>query len=85
MQTALSLLDADATHIAVYARIILRIQSTKMLYRRMSDDARAIAQQLFSVLRSFDAQDARLIWVEILPVDSEWDGVRDRLGRAAAS
>ncbi|MEC5214151.1 L-threonylcarbamoyladenylate synthase [Polaromonas sp. CG_9.5] len=85
MQTALDLLGADAAHIAVYARTILRIQSPNVLYRRMPDDALATAQQLFSVLRSFDAQGARLIWVETLPVASEWDGVRDRLGRAAAS
>ena len=85
MQTALDLLGADAAHIAVYARTILRTQSPNVLYRRMPDDALATAQQLFSVLRSFDAQGARLIWVETLPVDTEWDGVRDRLGRAAAS
>ena len=85
MQTALDLLGADAAHIAVYARTILRIPSPNVLYRRMPDDALATAQQLFSVLRSFDAQGARLIWVETLPVDTEWDGVRDRLGRAAAS
>lgn len=85
MQTALDLLGADSAHIAVYARTLLRIQSPNVLYRRMPDDALATAQQLFSVLRSFDAQGARLIWVETLPVDTEWDGVRDRLGRAAAS
>ena len=83
MQTALDLLGADAAHIAVYARTRLRIQSPNVLYRRMPDDALATAQQLFSVLRSFDAQGARLIWVKTLPLDTEWDGVRDRLGRAA--
>ena len=61
MQTALDLLGADAAHIAVYARTILRIQSPNVLYRRMPDDALATAQQLFSVLRSFDAQGVRLI------------------------
>ena len=85
LQTALDLLGADAAHIAVYARTLLRIQSPNVLYRRMPDDALATAQQLFAVLRSLDAQGVRLIWVETLPVDTEWDGVRDRLGRAAAS
>ncbi|CDS53171.1 YrdC/Sua5 family protein, required for threonylcarbamoyladenosine (t(6)A) formation in tRNA [Polaromonas sp. CG9_12] len=85
MQTALDLLGADAAHIAVYARTLLRIQSPNVIYRRMPDDALATAQQLFSVLRSLDAQGVRLIWVETLPGDTEWDGVRDRLGRAAAS
>ena len=85
LQTALDLLGADAAHIAVYARTIMRIKSPKVLYRRMPDDALATAQQLFSVLRNFDAQGARLIWVESLPAGTEWDGVRDRLWRAAAS
>ena len=85
LQAALDLLGADAAHIAVYARSALRIKSAQMLYRRMPDDAAATAQQLFAVLRDFDAQGARLIWIEQPPAGPEWDGVRDRLGRAAAS
>ena len=85
LQIALDLLGADAANIAIYARTVLRLRSTKVLVRRMPDDALATAQQLFAVLRDFDAQGARLIWVENLPAGSEWDGVRDRLGRAAAS
>ena len=85
IQTALDLLGADAAHIAVYARDVLRIQSEKVLFRRMPGDALATAQQLFAVLRGFDDQGARLIWIENPPASPEWDGVRDRLGRAAAS
>lgn len=85
IQTALDLLGADAAHIAVYARSIVRIKSEKVLYRRMPDDALATAQQLFAVLRDFDAKGVKLIWIENPPADAEWDGVRDRLGRAAAS
>ncbi len=84
IQTALDLLGADAAHIAVYARTIVRIQSERVLYRRMPDDALATAQQLFAVLRDFDAQGVKLIWIEPPPNAPEWDGVRDRLGRAAA-
>ena len=84
MRTALDMLGADAAHIAVYARTLFRIASTRVIYRRMPDDAAATAQQLFAVLRGFDAQGARLIWIEHPPVDAEWDGVRDRLERAAA-
>ncbi|MFZ2387471.1 MAG: Sua5 family C-terminal domain-containing protein, partial [Polaromonas sp.] len=68
-----------------YARAVLRIRSSKVLYRRMPDDAAATAQQLFAVLRDFDAQGVKLIWIENPPADAQWDGVRDRLGRAAAS
>jgi L-threonylcarbamoyladenylate synthase len=85
IQTALDLLGADAAHIAVYARSIVRIKSDKVLYRRMPDDALATAQQLFAVLRDFDAKGVKLIWIENPPADEGWDGVRDRLQRAAAS
>lgn len=85
IQTALDLLGADAAHIAVYARNVLRIKSEKVLFRRMPGDALATAQQLFAVLRGFDDQGAQLIWIETPPASPEWDGVRDRLGRAAAS
>ena len=84
IQTALDVLGADAAHIAVYARSIVRIQSERVIYRRMPDDALATAQQLFAVLRGFDGQGVKLIWIEPPPAGAEWDGVRDRLGRAAA-
>jgi L-threonylcarbamoyladenylate synthase len=51
----------------------------------MPDDAAAAAQELFSVLRDLDADGARLVWVEQPPATPEWEGVRDRLQRAAAA
>ena len=51
----------------------------------VNNDALATAQQLFAVLRDFDAQGVKLIWIENPPATPEWDGVRDRLARAAAS
>ncbi len=83
LQTALDLLGAEAANIAIYARTIVRVKSDKVLYRRMPDDALATAQQLFAVLRDFDAKGIKLIWIENLPEAAEWDGVRDRLARAA--
>jgi len=44
-----------------------------------------VAHELFAVLREFDAGGASHIWVERPPPGSEWDGVRDRLQRAAAA
>ncbi len=92
LQYALDLLGADMDAkpgavpvIAVYSRAILKSRSSKVLRRRMPDDAAATAQQLFAVLRDFDAQGVKLIWVESPPSASEWDGVRDRLTRASAS
>ncbi|MDP2368048.1 L-threonylcarbamoyladenylate synthase [Rhodoferax sp.] len=89
LQSALDLLGADLdagnTVIATYSRAILRSRSSKVIRRRMPDDAVATAQQLFAVLREFDAQGAQLIWVETPPEGPEWEGVRDRLQRAAAA
>lgn len=84
LQTALDVLGADAAHIAVYSRAALRCRSSRVLLRRMPDDPVAAARQLFATLRDFDAQGARLIWVEAPPADVAWEGVADRLRRAAA-
>jgi L-threonylcarbamoyladenylate synthase len=84
LQTALDLLGADAAHLAVYARAAVHTSSERVILRRMPDDAAATAQQLFAVLRGFDAAGARLIWVETPPDDAAWEGVTDRLTRAAA-
>lgn len=85
LQTGLDLLGAEAAHIAVYARAALRTPSSKLVMRRMPDDARAAAQQLFAALRAFDDQGVKLIWIETPPATPEWEGVRDRLQRAAAA
>ena len=85
LQTALDLLGADAAHLALYARAPLKMRSSRVEYRRMPDDAAATAQQLFAVLRDFDAAGARLIWIETPPDTPDWEAVRDRLQRAAAA
>jgi L-threonylcarbamoyladenylate synthase len=56
-----------------------------VMARRMPDDALSAAQELFAVLRELDAAGAREIWIEQPPDSTEWDGVRDRLTRAAAA
>lgn len=83
LQAALDLLGADAKNIAVYARQAVRTVAA-VPRRRMPDDAARCAQELFAVLRELDATGVRLIWVETPPADAAWDGVRDRLQRAAA-
>ena len=91
MQIAIDLLgdglkacgDAAAT-IAVYSRAHLKVRSKQLLSRRMPHDAVQTAQQLFAVLREFDQQGVKLIWIETPPEGLEWDAVRDRLQRAAA-
>ena len=85
LQTALDLLGADAAYLAVYARSPLKLHSSGVHLRRMPGDAAATAQQLFAALRDFDDQGVRLIWVETPPDTPAWEGVRDRLQRAAAA
>jgi L-threonylcarbamoyladenylate synthase len=71
--------------LAVYSRTVGVPAVPGVVSRRMPATARAAAFELFAVLREFDAQGVALIWVEQPPPGPEWDGVRDRLQRAAAS
>lgn len=69
--------------LAVYSRSVK--VPTGPVVRAMPGDARAAAHELFAVLRELDAAGALEIWVELPPAADEWDGVRDRLSRAAAA
>lgn len=90
LQTALKLLGPNAGSpaasptIALYCRTVFAFKTPHVLYRRMPGDAAGAAQELFAVLREFDAQGVKLIWIETPPDDLDWDGVRDRLERAAS-
>ncbi|PAT37124.1 L-threonylcarbamoyladenylate synthase [Vandammella animalimorsus] len=85
IQTALGILGAQGKHIAVYARTPMHSPSRDIVLRRMPATPQAAAQELFQVLRSLDAQGVKLIWIETVPDEPAWDGVRDRIERAAAS
>lgn len=67
--------------VAVYSRA----QLPAWLWQAQPSDPAAAAHELFAVLRALDAAGAREIWVESPPRDAAWDGVRDRLSRAAAA
>ncbi|XHS78892.1 L-threonylcarbamoyladenylate synthase [Burkholderiaceae bacterium UC74_6] len=69
--------------VAVYSRT--PVAQAALLQRRMPQDAAAAAHELFAVLRELDAAGAQEIWIEAPPAGSAWDGVRDRLNRAAAA
>jgi L-threonylcarbamoyladenylate synthase len=51
--------------------------------RTMPEEAAAVAHELFAVLRGFDEAGVDAIWVEQPPPGAVWEGVRDRLQRAA--
>ena len=55
-----------------------------VLWRAQPHSAEQAAHELFSVLRELDARGVQQIWVQLPPDTPEWEGVRDRLQRAAA-
>jgi L-threonylcarbamoyladenylate synthase len=71
--------------LAVYSRTVRPPAAAGLVARTMPDVPRAAAFELFAALRELDSQGVALIWVEQPPDGSEWDGVRDRLQRAAAT
>ena len=85
LQSALDILGRDGRNIAIYHRSPLNVTTTQLLLRRMSDEPRDVARELFGMLRNFDDWGAKLIWIEAPPDTADWEGVRDRLQRAAAA
>ena len=81
MKTALQVLPATLQGLAVYSRTAPRRHP---LVQVMPDDPAAVARELFAVLRAFDARGVKLIWVEQPPDTPDWEGVNDRLQRAAS-
>jgi L-threonylcarbamoyladenylate synthase len=78
----------SAPGLAVYSRTVRLPRAAAewgLVSRQMPDNARAAAFELFGVLRELDALGVGLIWVEQPPAGGDWDGVRDRLERAAAA
>jgi L-threonylcarbamoyladenylate synthase len=89
LRTALELLPLEnltaeaRPKLAVYSRSV--DVPTHLPQRRMPDDPSGAAHELFAVLREFDDLAVQLIWVEEPPAGAAWEGVRDRLQRAAAA
>lgn len=55
-----------------------------VLWRQQANTAEQAAHDVFSVLRDLDARGVSQIWVQLPPDTPDWEGVRDRLQRAAA-
>jgi L-threonylcarbamoyladenylate synthase len=89
LEAALQVLGPAAPGVAVYSRTALEAlqmqDASNPRFRTMPDDAAAAAHELFAVLRELDATGMPLIWVEQPPGTPSWEGVRDRLQRAAAA
>ncbi len=81
---------APATPVALVAaadidRLVadLRAKGKRVVILRCSGDAHAYAHALYANLRALDREAADLILVEQPPQDAAWQGVNDRLRRAA--
>ena len=85
LHTALQVLGVPPLTLAVYSRGTPPDAARGVRHRRMPALPQQAAHELFSVLRELDAEGVQLIWVEEPPPQPEWDGVRDRLTRAAAA
>lgn len=85
LNTALQMLGDSPLRLAVYSRTVTLPHGSRLQRRAMPDDPDRAAHELFATLRELDAQGLDLIWVEEPPGGSSWEGVRDRLARAAAA
>jgi L-threonylcarbamoyladenylate synthase len=85
-QKALEALGPHAQNLALWSvqKPASDLMGAGLCWRAMPASATQAAHDLFSVLRDFDVRGVRTIWIETPPDTPEWEGVRDRLQRAAA-
>lgn len=84
LQQRLRALGVHAGNLGVWSRQPLPDSGAGVLWRQQAEQATTAAHDLFAVLRDLDARGVQQIWVELPPDTPEWEGVRDRLQRAAA-
>jgi L-threonylcarbamoyladenylate synthase len=85
LNTALQMLGASPLKLAVYSRTVALPAGSPLRRRVMPAAPEEAAHDLFAALRELDATGVDLIWVEEPPAEPAWEGVRDRLRRAAAA
>lgn len=85
LNTALQVLGPSEIGLALYSRTVRLPPGSRLRHKPMPAHADQAAHTLFADLRELDAQGVDLIWVEEPPPEPSWDGVRDRLRRAAAA
>ena len=89
LRQALQVLGPAARGVAVYSRTAGEALTPGLarnpLHRAMSDNAAEAGHELFAAMRELDRPGVDLIWVEHPPDTPAWEGVRDRLLRAAAA
>jgi L-threonylcarbamoyladenylate synthase len=84
LQQRLHALGVHAGNLGVWSRQPSAELGAGVLWRQQANQPATAAHDLFAVLRDLDARGVHQIWVEMPPETPEWEGVRDRLQRAAA-
>lgn len=80
----LQTLGVHANNLGVWSRTAPANLGAGVLWRAQAPQAEQAAHDLFAVLRALDARGVMQIWIEQPPATPEWEGVADRLRRAAA-
>jgi len=85
-QQALQALGPHVQNLALWSvqKPSYELMGSGLLWRAMPEDATHAAHDLFSVLRDFDSRGVQTIWIETPSQTPDWEGVRDRINRAAA-
>ena len=78
----ISALATGGRRVALISHSLPRL-SGPLAQQPMAAEPAGYAHQLYAALRSLDLAGADLIMVEMLPAGEEWNGIRDRLRRAA--
>jgi L-threonylcarbamoyladenylate synthase len=77
-------LGSLANNLALWSRKQPPQLGAGVIWREQPQHAEDAARELFATLREFDLHGVQQIWVELPPDTPDWEGVRDRLKRAAA-
>jgi L-threonylcarbamoyladenylate synthase len=72
-----------AAHTAVVSWSVPRTITDVAVHHRLPSDADGYAARLYDTLHAVDEIGCTAVLVELPPDDARWDGVRDRLTRAA--
>ena len=84
LQQRLLALGVHAGNLGVWSQQAPSDMGAGLLWRQQAAQPATAAHDLFAVLRDLDARGVQQIWVAMPPDTPEWEGVRDRLQRAAA-
>lgn len=83
LEPTISRLLAAGKRVAVMAYQLHAANLQLQAWRQLNPDPVSYAHDLYADLRELDHVDADIILVEALPLEREWQGVADRLRRAA--